>query len=596
MKRGGCKLHTDSHKQLFIINAIMKSLNLLSPILAMLILLSLDTYAQDLPTSNSNLWVTIENESAVPQMKEGKLVSSDEEVQKLITEFSIISVEQAFPASRQESLEKVYEISCFCNEDALTEAMISSRAFISPEKAPQFELMALPNDYSLTIANDYALNLINAEQAWSYSTGDAGTVLGVSDGSFYTNHEELQNKYTSVTNNSYAPAHYYQHGTAVAVAVAGSTDNSDGKSAIGYNSSLVLNTIGYNQLLQLTYEGARVINVSWSSGCSYNQYCQDIINEVNNFGTIIVAAAGNGGTCGGPTALVYPAAYDNVIAVSSVGPNDNHERIPGVAASTHQHNSSVDICAPGYDVALTVSPGWYLTGNGTSFAAPYVTGTIGLMLSANPCLSYDDVLFILQETAVNIDALNPNYAGSLGAGRLDAGAALAMASDYSCAGNGPGNSNGNGSSGSSGQGSGNNGNGIGNTGTTGSGAGDIGVHDRGNRPSFTDSNTSAVTEGRYAQEGTGEGSSMVKEEAVIQGSFEATIYPNPSSGRTTIMWEAYAEGMTIMVYDSESNLIMSKEINSSEISAQVEASVSGMYFVRLVQEGQQVWMGKFIKL
>ncbi|NRA11247.1 MAG: gliding motility-associated C-terminal domain-containing protein, partial [Crocinitomicaceae bacterium] len=82
------------------------------------------------------------------------------------------------------------------------------------------------------------------------------------------------------------------------------------------------------------------------------------------------------------------------------------------------------ICAPGYDVALTVSPGWYLTGNGTSFAAPYVTGAIGLMLSLNPCLTPDEAEEILKVTADAIDALNPNYIGGLGAGRLNARAAV----------------------------------------------------------------------------------------------------------------------------------------------------------------------------
>ena len=552
----------------------MKTINLVSPVFAILTILSLNSYAQDLSSSNKGIWVTIENTSAVPQMVDGKLVSSNEEVQKMITDYNVISVDQAIPASRQESLQKVYEVQCFCNEDAMAEAMNSSNEFSNPAQAPQYELLSTPNDYSLTFSDDYALDLINANEAWNFSTGNSATVVGISDGSFYANHEELQNKVTSVTNNPFAPAQYYYHGTAVAATAAGATDNANGKSSIGYNCSMALNTIGYNQLLQLTYDGAKVINASWASGCYYNQYCQDIINEVNNFGTIIVAAAGNGGTCGGAAELVYPAAYDNVIAVSSVGPRDNHERVQGDPSSTHQHNSSVDICAPGYDVALTVAPGWYLTGNGSSFAAPYVTGTIGLLLSANPCLTYDDVLFILQETAVNIDALNPSYAGALGAGRLNAGEALKYAATYySCTEN-PGQ-----------------GTGVGSTGTPAS-QGNVGIFGEPG-PRATNTQGTETSAGRYAAEGT----SIEKEEITNEvAPFEATVYPNPSKGRTTIKWEEYTEGMTMMVYDSESNLIMTKDINSSETSTQVDAPVSGMYYVRLIQEGQQVWMGKFIKL
>jgi subtilisin family serine protease len=185
--------------------------------------------------------------------------------------------------------------------------------------------------------------------------------------------------------------------------------------------------MNYNDALAASYAGARVLNLSWTSGCTFNSYAQAAIDEIWNNRTFIVASAGNGTTCGGPSNLVYPAAYNHVFAVTSIGPNDNHERTPGNAATTHQHNASVDICAPGYDVAISAGPGWYLTNNGTSFAAPYVTGTVALMVAANPCISNDEIESLLRESAVNIDALNPSYAGQLGAGRLNAASAVERA-------------------------------------------------------------------------------------------------------------------------------------------------------------------------
>jgi len=98
--------------------------------------------------------------------------------------------------------------------------------------------------------------------------------------------------------------------------------------------------------------------------------------------------------------------------------------------STHQHNPSVDLAAPGYDVAISAAPGWYLTSTGTSFAAPLVSGTVALMLAVNPCLSNLDIEYILKNSSVNIDALNPTYAGKIGSGRLDAEAAVMMASNF----------------------------------------------------------------------------------------------------------------------------------------------------------------------
>jgi hypothetical protein len=341
----------------------------------------------------------------------------------------ITTITKAFPSSRNAGLTNVYEIACNCDEnDLLQQVSKLSTVFARPEIAPKYELLNTPNDYSIAFTNDYALNLINAQDAWGITRGDSSVIIGISDSNFDLNHEELVGKYTYVTPGM-INSNYY-HGTAVAITAAGNTDNSMGKSSIGFNSSLQLREMNYNELLSATYSGAKVINVSWTSGCYYNTYAQTVIDEVYNNGTVIIVAAGNGSTCGGASNLVYPAAHNHVIAISSVGPLDNHERTIGDPASTHQHNSSVDLCAPGYDVALTVAAGWYLTGNGTSFAAPYVSGTVALMLAVNPCLTPDDVEMILKQTAVNIDSINPLYAGNLGAGRLNAFAAVQMASTY----------------------------------------------------------------------------------------------------------------------------------------------------------------------
>ncbi len=384
----------------------MKSLALVS-----LVLVTQFNFAQNKET----IWVTQLTETAFPQ--------------QFIEDYHITSIENAFPASKNEELKNVVEVVCTCNVDVLMQNMNENkRDFHVAVRAPQPELLSVPNDYNLEFSNDYALDLINASEAWLFSTGDSSIQIAISDSNYDLNHEELQGN-ISHTDTSFGSSNYY-HGTAVAITAAGDTDNGLGKSAIGYNSSLQLRGMSFNSILEATYSGAKVINLSWSSGCTNNPYSQMVISEAFNNGSIVVAAAGNGFTCGNSTALVYPAAYDHVIAVSSVGPMDNHEQIMGDPNTTHQHNSSVDICAPGYDVALSVSSGWYLTGNGSSFAAPYVSGTIALMLDVNPCLTFQDIEFILQETAFNLDSLNPQYAGELGAGRLNAGLAVEMATTY----------------------------------------------------------------------------------------------------------------------------------------------------------------------
>jgi gliding motility-associated-like protein len=399
-------------------------------IIAILILNTYFTNCLNAQSDTGSVWVTFNNQLDVPVLSGGKFVSSKQEIQQLIEQFNIYNVTQALPDSKQDKLKSVYEVNCFCKWEELENEMDKLSFLDYPVKAPEYELLFNPNDYNTIFATDYALDLINAKTAWDYSIGDTNVIIGVSDGNFYTNHEELQDKVISNTAPAGGPTSYYTHGTAVAITAAGSTNNGIGKSSIGYNCKLSLTNMGYNQLLSLSYGGARVINASWTSGCSYSGYVQMVIDEVYNNGTIVVAAAGNA-SCGNPNNLVYPAACDHVIAVSSVGPSNNHERTIGNPTTTHQHNTSVDLCAPGYDVALSGNAGWYLTSSGTSFASPYVAGTIGLMLAIRPCLTYEEALYILQATAFNLDSLNPNYAGKLGAGRIDAGLALEFTKNLS---------------------------------------------------------------------------------------------------------------------------------------------------------------------
>lgn len=178
--------------------------------------------------------------------------------------------------------------------------------------------------------------------------------------------------------------------------------------------------MSYNEILAASYAGCDIINISWSSGCFYSQIEQDIMDEVAANGSFIIAAAGNGYTCGSPDALAYPAAYRHVFSVSSVGEFNNHEEWIGDPSSTHQHNDSVDLCAPGYGVSISPAQGWVIQSSGTSYAAAYVSGTVALMLSVNKCLSNQSIASLLKSTSFPLDALNPNYVGKLGAGRLDA--------------------------------------------------------------------------------------------------------------------------------------------------------------------------------
>jgi len=361
----------------------------------------------------SSVWATVEN---IDQLKRNPQFTS------ILTNQNIsLTYNKAFSSSKQESLQMVYEFTCNCDVTDLYITLSRVSGLKGVEYGPTYETLETPNDYSLVSTTNWALDLIGAQNAWVYTTGDPTLNVAVSDQNFYNNHEELTGKINYYDNTNTATR---THGTAVATIVAGNTNNSIGLSSIGYNTTLNLYRMNYNEMLTASYNGARVINLSWTSGCLFNTYAQQAIDEVYNNGTFIVASAGNGTTCGGPNSLVYPAAYNHVFAVTSVGSQDNIEKTIGNPNTRHQTNSSVDICAPGHNVPLTAAPGWYLNSSGTSFAAPYVTGTVALMLAVKSDLTNDEIDSILRLTATNIDTLNPNYVGMIGSGRLNSGFAV----------------------------------------------------------------------------------------------------------------------------------------------------------------------------
>ena len=375
------------------------------------------------------IWVSVDDPKLLPKSVNGQLVSESAEFQTVINQFKIKTSKQILPDSRKENLLKVYEMSCDCDQNELINALNNRVEGLSKaEPAPVYTPLYNPNDYTIAFTEDYALDLIGAVDAWDINMGDTTVKIAISDTDYDLDHQELEGTVSYVQPDITYPSYY--HGTAVAITAGGNTDNEIGKSSIGSNCMLQLYKMEYNSLILATYNGAKVINLSWTSGCFYSDYYQNIIDEVYENGSIVVSAAGNGGICSVDSYL-YPASLNHVISVSSIGPSDNHEKTIGDPSTTHQHNDSVDICAPGYDVALTVQDGWYLTGNGSSFASPYVAGTIGLMISENPCLTFEEIETILKTTAVNVDALNPAYAGMLGAGRLNAAEALEMTKYYS---------------------------------------------------------------------------------------------------------------------------------------------------------------------
>ena len=174
---------------------------------------------------------------------------------------------------------------------------------------------------------------------------------------------------------------------------------------------------------------ADIVNNSWGGGQG-NTWYQDTIRAWIAAGTFPVFSQGNSGSaCGsanspGDNPDAYGVgAYDinNALAsFSSRGPSQFGEIKPNIAA-------------PGVNVRSSVNGGGYSSFNGTSMAAPHLSGAIALVWSASATMRGDinGTRTLLDDTATDVNAttcggtLDDN--NMFGEGRLNAFAAVSAA-------------------------------------------------------------------------------------------------------------------------------------------------------------------------
>ena len=159
--------------------------------------------------------------------------------------------------------------------------------------------------------------------------------------------------------------------------------------------------------------GAQIINMSFAG--PKDALIERGIAAVAARGIVMVAAAGNAGAKSPP---LYPAANENVIAVSAT---DDRDRL--FAASNR--GGYVAVAAPGVDIFLPAPDEKYQMTSGTSFSAAYVSGIAALLLERNPALKPAEVRAILMKTARDLGA--PGRDDLFGAGEANAYAAVTAA-------------------------------------------------------------------------------------------------------------------------------------------------------------------------
>jgi serine protease len=365
--------------------------------------------------------------------------------------FMISELHIPFYLTNSTLLKKTFKI-CFSHAqdvDKIINALYQTGFVEYAEKVPLLLPVYTTNDPSFS--KQWALSKIKATKAWDYSKGNKKIIVAVVDNAVDITHPDLKaniwinpkeipgngkdddkNGYIDDVNGWDAadndndptpPQNSVAHGTHCAGIVGAVADNNTGISSLSFGISLMAVKANkssgtstssdiYKGITYAADAGADVISLSWSSSGS-SQTDQNIINYAYAKGAVIVVAAGNNDS----ETKTYPASYSNVISVASSDESDKK-------SSFSSYGTWVDVTAPGNDIYSTVPGNGYQNMSGTSMACPLVASLCGLMLSLNPSLTQIQLENCLKSSCISIDAVNPGYAGKLGAGRIDAEAAM----------------------------------------------------------------------------------------------------------------------------------------------------------------------------
>lgn len=305
------------------------------------------------------------------------------------------------------------------------------------------------NDPALTDPKaSWYLNPIGAKEAWDMTQGSEDIIVAVVDNGFDLNHPELQGKivnpYNVLSQDSnirpiVTSKGVNAHGTHVAATAVGNGNNGNGLLGIAPNCKLMPIQVGNDNpdgsmsntailegVLYAINKGADVVNVSLGmytpdgvKGMSEGQQLNYIANSFKQEETmwdkvfqkakekdcIIVFAAGNDNVISG----IDPKKRNtNTLRVSAVAPNETKAGFSNFGRYPNLNKDYSTVSAPGVAIYSAAPDGQYQYMQGTSMAAPIVTGTIALMKSANHNLTSEEAISILQETGKTIDpAIGP---------------------------------------------------------------------------------------------------------------------------------------------------------------------------------------------
>jgi subtilisin family serine protease len=280
--------------------------------------------------------------------------------------------------------------------------------------------------------------------AWDSVTGSTSVKLGVADFNFPVDHPDLDDNLTAKTSfdDDYSGG---WHGMHVSGIVAGQGNNAEGVTGVCWDADLRYYDIAvasgggsYSAIIaafvSAAEAGCRAVNFSGGhpGGTSVQNLMRPVVQHCGSLGCVVVTSAGNNTQDAANDSwkgLGSDPTVTNLLVVGSLSPtlwNVDHWEYD--LSGFSNYGASVNICAPGDPIISTAESGGapaYITTGGTSMAAPYVTGAIGLIASVSPGLNAQQLRDIIVNSATE------TVAGPDGVDMpvLDVDAAIGLAPD-----------------------------------------------------------------------------------------------------------------------------------------------------------------------
>ena len=248
------------------------------------------------------------------------------------------------------------------------------------------------------------------------------SIIAILDTGVDGRHEDLSANYFSINKNYDDDER--GHGTHCAGIAAAVTGNNIGiasllppDSPVKVSGIQVMNKFGLGTqktiidgIIEAADKGCTVISLSLSGPKSEKRDLayEEAVKYANAQGSIVVAAAGNSSSDAND---YVPAGTVGVITVAALD-----SQMGKATYSNDVSRLAMGLAAPGSDIYSTKPNDNYSSESGTSMAAPFVSGLIGLMKAYDSTLTTDDVYRILKKSATKKDKMiivNPREAMQL---------------------------------------------------------------------------------------------------------------------------------------------------------------------------------------